>query len=203
MNQARRKTTRKKTPQRTSAGQSSGFAPPFIVGVAVGVLLTIFYFHLSGGSDVQFGSGLRTLFKDKEVPPIKLAKSDTSKTPKNRTVPKFDFYKMLPEYERVVLEDEPMEPLAVRKNKTDKGSFYILQAGSYARYADADRLKAKLAIKGLEPHIQTVSIEGKGKYYRVRLGPFINMRKLAEVDNKLSKQNIKAIRLKVTGTVQK
>ena len=110
---------------------------------------------------------------------------------------------MLPEYERVILEDEPLEPLALRKNNTDKGSFYMLQAGSFARYADADRLKAKLAIKGLESHIQTISIEGRGKYFRVRLGPFINMRKLAEVDNQLAKQQINAIRLKVTGTVQK
>lgn len=202
MNHAKRKTTRKKTPKHVQTGQSSGFAPPFIVGIAVGVLVTIFYFHLSGSNDMQFGSGLRTLFDSKEPPP-KMVKTKASKPQENRTVPKFDFYEMLPEYERVILEDEPLEPLALRKNNTDKGSFYVLQAGSFARYADADRLKAKLAIKGLESHIQTISIEGRGKYFRVRLGPFINMRKLAEVDNQLAKQQINAIRLKVTGTVQK
>jgi len=202
MNQAKRKTTRKKTPKRTRTEHSSSFALPFLVGIAVGVLVTIFYFHLSGSSDMQFGSGLRTLFDSNEPLP-KVAKTKPSKPKQNRPVPKFDFYEMLPEYERVIPEDEPLEPLSLRKDKTDKGSFYMLQVGSFARYADADRLKAKLAIKGLEPHIQTVSIEGKGKYFRVRLGPFIDMRKLAEVDNRLAKQKIHAIRLKVTGTVQK
>ena len=117
MKQAKRKVTRKKAPRTAPARHSSGFAPPFLVGIAVGVLLTIFYFHLSDGNEVQFGSGLRTLFDENEVPSTQLAKSKSTPKPENRTVPKFDFYQILPEYERVVAEDEPLEPLPKRKGK--------------------------------------------------------------------------------------
>ena len=201
MNQAKRKTTRKKSPSRTQTSPKRGFAAPFLVGTVVGTMATIFYFNLTDSDESQFGSGLKTLFESKDDPQ-QVATTKKSKPLETRTVPKFDFYEMLPEYERVIPEDEPLEPIARRKQKTDKGSFYMLQTGSFATYSDADRMKAKLTLNGFQPHIQTVSIEGKGKYFRVRLGPFIDMRKLAEIDNRLAKKRIKTIRLKVTGTVK-
>ena len=74
----------------------------------------------------------------------------------------------------------------------------MLQAGSYASYADADRLKARLALAGLEAHIQKVTIQSRGDFYRVRLGPFIDLNKLAAVDKRLAEQGISAIRLRIT-----
>lgn len=49
---------------------------------------------------------------------------------------------------------------------------YYLQAGSFQRPADADNLKAQLALAGLEAHIVTANIGDKGVWHRVRLGPF-------------------------------
>lgn len=48
----------------------------------------------------------------------------------------------------------------------------ILQLGSFASVADAENLKAKLALLGAEAHIQTASVPDKGVRYRVRLGPY-------------------------------
>ncbi len=53
-----------------------------------------------------------------------------------------------------------------------KGTAFIIQVGSFRKFEDADRVKAMLAINGHEAYIQKVSIEGRGDFYRVRLGPF-------------------------------
>jgi cell division protein FtsN len=49
---------------------------------------------------------------------------------------------------------------------------FYLQAGSFQKAADADNLKAKLALTGLYASVQEVSIPDKGTMHRVRVGPF-------------------------------
>lgn len=49
---------------------------------------------------------------------------------------------------------------------------YYLQVGSFQKAADADNLKAKLALSGLDASVQEVSIPEKGTMHRVRVGPF-------------------------------
>ena len=49
---------------------------------------------------------------------------------------------------------------------------FFLQVGSFQKAADADNLKAKLALTGLETSVQEVSIPEKGTMHRVRVGPF-------------------------------
>jgi cell division protein FtsN len=47
-----------------------------------------------------------------------------------------------------------------------------VQAGSFPNEDDAEKLKAKLAMLGLEAGLQTAVIPDRGIYHRVRLGPF-------------------------------
>jgi cell division protein FtsN len=49
---------------------------------------------------------------------------------------------------------------------------YFLQVGAFQKPADADNLKAKLALTGLEASVQEVTIPEKGIMHRVRVGPF-------------------------------
>ncbi|MDO8412350.1 MAG: SPOR domain-containing protein [Gallionellaceae bacterium] len=49
---------------------------------------------------------------------------------------------------------------------------YFLQAGSFSNAEDADKLKAKLALLGMEANVQTAIIPDKGTWHRVRLGPY-------------------------------
>ena len=49
---------------------------------------------------------------------------------------------------------------------------YILQVASFRSMKDADGLKAKLILNGLNPVVQSVVISGEEKRYRVRLGPY-------------------------------
>ncbi len=60
----------------------------------------------------------------------------------------------------------PPKPVA------DADSTYVIQVGSFRKYDDADRIKATMALHGLTTYIQKVSIEGRGDFFRVRMGPF-------------------------------
>jgi cell division protein FtsN len=51
------------------------------------------------------------------------------------------------------------------------GGNYLLQVGSFRSTADAERLKAQLALKGIQTSIQTTNINGQ-TYYRVRTGAY-------------------------------
>ena len=46
-------------------------------------------------------------------------------------------------------------------------------------------------------HIQKITIEGKGEYHRVRLGPYENLEQLDATAAQLQKMGIKVLRLKV------
>jgi cell division protein FtsN len=113
--------------------------------------------------------------------------------------PKLDFYTILPEFETVLPEPKGGKKTA-KAEPPEAGVNYILQAGSFGDHEDADRLKAKLALSGLEAKIEKVVIEGKGAYYRVRLGPYSSVDALDGASAKLAQLGIKALRLKVKKT---
>lgn len=79
--------------------------------------------------------------------------------------PKYDFYKILPggEAASAPVMDKPAE------NVPEK---IYLQAGAYQNPSDADNLKARLALMGIEANVQRVDLGEKGIFYRVRLGAF-------------------------------
>ena len=74
--------------------------------------------------------------------------------------------------------------------------FGTLYAG-IAAGESADQLKARLTLSGLAAQIQKVSIEGRGGYYRVRLGPFSKIEELDAATQQLQQAGLKPIRLKV------
>ena len=118
--------------------------------------------------------------------------AETERLPK----PKLDFYTILPEFETVLPEPKSGKKTA-KAEPPEAGVNYILQAGSFGNLEDADRLKAKLTLSGLETHIEKVAIEGKGAYYRVRLGPYASVEALDNASGKLAQLGIKALRIKV------
>ncbi len=166
-----------------------------LVGVgigALGVMLTQLLAHRADGR-----SGLTNLFSSMQrTAPVAKQAPEPAKPPK----PTFDFYTILPETE-TVLPDWSTKGKPLR-SKPEKGVSYILQAGSFASFDEADQLKAKLALAGMVAQIQKVTIEGKGTYHRVRLGPYERIEQLDTAAQQLQKMGIKAIRLKVKkGTV--
>ncbi|MDX1335912.1 MAG: SPOR domain-containing protein, partial [Gammaproteobacteria bacterium] len=79
--------------------------------------------------------------------------------------PRFDFYTLLPELEVVIPEgDYVVEPARQPKESptskpvAEEPGSYRLQAGSFKSLDEADRLKARLALLGVEASIQTVKV---------------------------------------------
>ena len=75
------------------------------------------------------------------------------------------------------------------------GSGYLLQVGAFPNAADAETLKAKLAMQGFVANVQSVDIGGQ-TYNRVRLGPFPSATDLESTKQRLAAAGINAIALK-------
>lgn len=119
--------------------------------------------------------------------------------------PRFEFYKILPEMEVVVPEEEarklesPAASTPATAATPTPAERYLLQVASFQRHEDADRLKAQLALLGVEANIQTVEIKGGQTWHRVRVGPFSNNRELSSVRERLQANGIQAVLLKLNG----
>ncbi len=114
--------------------------------------------------------------------------------------PRFDFYTILPEQEVVIPAEDRRPPAGAAPPAAETpGTRYMLQAGSFRRYADADRLKARLALIGIEADIQKVTIQGGETWHRVRIGPFRSRAEVDAVRARLREHRINAILLKVRG----
>lgn len=125
--------------------------------------------------------------------------------------PRFDFYTILPEMEVVVPEPKPAPTSAARTKAPAPSSptvsavikpeappeRYMLQMGSFKTFSDADRLKARLALVGIEADIQKVRIDGGAIFHRVRSGPY-DERRVNALRTRLQQNNINSlvIRLK-------
>ncbi len=133
--------------------------------------------------------------------------------------PRFVFYSELPEMEVIVPEEEirasttrPPPVVPDRQASTTQpaapastiqpaapAETYYLQAGSFKGADQADRFKEKLALMGLETDIQTITINNKDTYHRVRVGPFSNLRTLDKARGQLKKQGIETRTVKIKG----
>lgn len=69
---------------------------------------------------------------------------------------------------------------------------YILQAGAFQASGDAEALKARIALLGLNARVESAQISGK-TVYRVRMGPYASASELAEAKGKLSSGGLPAM----------
>ena len=109
--------------------------------------------------------------------------------------PRFDFYTILPGVEQPATDQDLRNRTPDAKAATQERFF--LQAGAFQNAQDADNLKARLALMGLEASIQTASLGEKGIWHRVRLGPYDDADALARVRNQLAGSGIEAAPIKV------
>src|SRR5512145_1643647 len=106
--------------------------------------------------------------------PAPKADERTTRAPDKR--PRFDFYRILPGEEAATdrqVKDAQKQSTAAAKEA------YFLQAGAFQKAPDADILKARLALLGIQATIQTTTLPDKGVFHRVRVGPYTNVEELA------------------------
>jgi cell division protein FtsN len=129
--------------------------------------------------------------------------------------PRFEFYRILPG-EKEVTEKEasaavtpkPPPPLAKAGSspavpKPHTGEVYWLQAGAFTEEREADNLKAKIALTGLEASVRPVSIPDKGTLYRVRLGPYESLDAANRIKVALTQNGVGAAIIRTTDEAKK
>ncbi len=106
--------------------------------------------------------------------------------------PRFDFYKILPGTEEAVTDKEfkRASPAATKE-------VYFLQVAAFQSPADADNLKARLALAGIETQIQTATLPDGQVWHRVRVGPFSNQDELSKSRAALKENKLEANLIKV------
>ncbi|KPK40029.1 MAG: hypothetical protein AMJ69_03845 [Gammaproteobacteria bacterium SG8_47] len=114
--------------------------------------------------------------------------------------PSFDFYTILPEFE-VPLPDFSLSDDGKTPRPTlEDNATYILQVASFKQRTEADSLKARLALEyGVQATIQSVTINDRDTWHRVRLGPFTDARAVDTLRNRLRRENLQPIVLKLKG----
>jgi cell division protein FtsN len=95
---------------------------------------------------------------------------------------RFDFYRILPGDEGQSLK-RPLPATATKE-------VFYLQAGAFQRASDADNLKARLALAGLEAQIQTATLDDKSVWHRVRLGPYSDAQAMSHARDVLRENKI-------------
>jgi cell division protein FtsN len=140
--------------------------------------------------------------------------------------PRFDFYNVLPKgSDALPAPTKPEETTEVVKppvkpEKTDKADGkpddaerakaeaalldkpavperFFLQAGSFEDPSEADNLKARLALMGVEASVQKVELPEKGTVHRVRVGPYLGQEEMTRARQQLSSSGINAAIIKI------
>jgi cell division protein FtsN len=113
--------------------------------------------------------------------------------------PRFDFYTILPETEVRVPEWEPNADTTDQTPANDKTPpiAYTLQVGSFQKYEEADRVKARLALLGIQAEIQRVVINGQDVWFRVRVGPLKAGQQLQNTRNRLNENGMDSLLVKI------
>jgi cell division protein FtsN len=119
--------------------------------------------------------------------------------------PRFEFYKILPGGQEATpgpaaaAPAAPPAAIAVTPAATEPASneVFYLQAGAFQKAADADNLKAKLSLLGVDVGVQEVNVPEKGTMYRVRVGPYAKPDDMNRARNQLAQNGIQATVVKV------
>lgn len=72
---------------------------------------------------------------------------------------------------------------------------YILQAGAFGDAGQAEAVKAKIALLGLNARVESAQVDGR-MVYRVRMGPYASAGELAGAKSKLSGGGLAAVAVK-------
>ena len=109
---------------------------------------------------------------------------------------RFTFYDMLPNFEVIIPEQEPDVEVDTEPQAVVEPGLYVLQAGSFSTYEDADRRRGELAFQGIESTIQRVTIDDRA-YHRVRIGPTDDLDELNMLRSRLRTAQIDVLRIRL------
>ncbi len=190
---AKRRTTKRRPANRRKSGNGAPGWVWMLFGLAIG--LTVAYAVYSRGplaSAPKPAPQAASVVEDEQEQPS--AKKEDP--PKRES--EYDFYTELPRYELVLPDEVDKTDNSPAAEAVKKPGVYEIQAGSFGRFADADRRRAELAFMGIESRVQRVSVDDK-TYHRVRIGPLSDLSKVNALRGKLGEARIDYRVFRVSG----
>ena len=190
-----------KPASRIKTSPSSGSGSSLLVGILIGLLLGLgialavaIYLNRIPGPFLSRNKPAETpapakSAADKGAQAPK-APETTAKTDEKR---RFDFYEILPGTDNAGRAKPSAE--ASRPSAEAKEIFY-LQAGAFQGLADADNMKARLALLGIEATIQTAATADRGTLHRVRVGPYSQVDEVNRARETLKQNGIESTLIK-------
>jgi len=186
------------------------------IGLMVGVLIAfgvVWYLNKAPLPFLNKYEGAPKVEKDKAPPP---AAAGTAAAPAPAPLPgkpgdkpadrqRFEFYGLLEGKQPPAAGAPAPAPAAAPPSVTVAPAaapapapteIFFLQVGAFQKAADADNLKAKLALTGLETSVQEVSIPDKGTMHRVRVGPFRTPEEMNRARGLLSQNGVQGTVIK-------
>ena len=130
-----------------------------------------------------------------DVKPIAKAATDNAEDTDEAADNKsgFDFYNLLPESQ---VTPQKVEAYKSTPKDPNKKTNVLLQAGSFRKLADAERLRAQLILLNLPNVVTDKTTSSSGSvWYRVRVGPFDNRSMLNKAEDILAQNNIVSLRI--------
>jgi cell division protein FtsN len=139
----------------------------------------------------------RSLAESAKPPEAPKSAVPTAEPPK-ADKPRFDFYRILPGQEEPVSDKELKQAAAkAQKGPNAPRESYVIQAGAFQNPADADNLKARLALIGLQASVEPATLPDKGTWYRVRLGPYGQLDEINRIRGQLAQNGVDASLVKL------
>lgn len=195
---AARKTTARRTGKRNGGGTLVGI----FIGLVIGLACAFGVAWYLQKSPLPFqDKGLQERDSAATVlpqAPIALPGKPGGKplTPPAEEKPRFEFYKILPSGQTSALPADEYTDPAADETATPALPVFYLQAGAFQKAVDADNLKAKLALMGLEAGVQEASVNDK-TVFRVRVGPYATAEEMNRARTELSQAGMQATVVKV------
>jgi len=168
-----------------------------LAGLIIGLFIALLvYIKDNSSGKLAITETVSKVFQNKNTDTREVRKNKTEAPPEPvSTKPKFDFYTILPELEVAIPEQELLNTGKDTSTNTTSQQF-ILQAGSFKKFEEADKLKARLALQGIEANIQKVKINATDTWHRVRIGPLSNVKSLNQTRRRLRDLGIASIVVK-------
>ena len=182
--------------RRPGPSRKSGFGGTLLgmfVGIALGLALAagVAFYLMKAGNPYQSAGPAREPQREAAKDPARSTRTDAGAVEK----PRFDFYKILPGAEEPAT-DQQVKDAQKQSTPAVKETFY-LQAGAFQSAPDADNLKARLALLGIQALVQTATLPDKGVWHRVRVGPYTSVEELNQTRDTLKQNGVETALIKV------
>jgi cell division protein FtsN len=176
-------------------GNGSSLLVGIFIGLALGLIIALMVAWYINKMPSPFSSRAPAMrseaSKAQPTPVTPPSESGNAKTTDDKQ--RFDFYKILPGKE----ETAPDQGKDAAKPAPEGKEAFFLQAGAFSSAPEADNLKARLALLGVEAAIQSTPNADKGLMHRVRVGPYTNVDELNRVRETLKQNGIQTTLIRV------